>query len=63
MRTFYHVLWRDAGRPSRDKKVEVAFVCNLHFVTGYLLATRWLAMGYSLIAILTIYLITPRFVA
>ena len=47
--------------PLETKKVEVAFVYNLHFVTGCLLATRWLAMGYSLIAILTIYLITPRF--
>lgn len=44
------------------KKVEVVLVYNLHSVIGYLSITARSRWVFSLIAILTIYLITPRFV-
>lgn len=50
------------GMPFRDKKVEVVLIYNLHSVIGYLSITARSRWVFSLIAILTIYLITPRFV-
>lgn len=42
--------------------MEVVFIYNLHSVIGYLSITARSRWVFSLIAILTIYLITPRFV-